>query len=92
LIHLTMTPDASSVRAYDQPHGYEKRLPYRAIVQVKHLDDKTVYLGGAVGEVDRETWAKLLDLLREQGVTTLMLHRHGKMKTIDLLQIGNLTK
>ena len=84
MIHLTMTPDVSSVRAYDQPDGYEKRLPYLAIVQIKHLDDKTVYLGGAVGTIDRGMWEALLDLLRARGVTEVMLHRHGKMKTIQL--------
>lgn len=89
MIHLTMTPDVSSIRAYDQPGGYEQRLPYLAIVQVKHLDDKTVYLGGAVGQVDRETWEKTLDLLREQGVTSVMLHRHGRMKTLDLQPVGS---
>jgi hypothetical protein len=43
-----------------------------------------VYLQGAVGTVDRETWSKTLALLRERGVTTVMLERHGQMKTIDL--------
>ncbi|RYE66041.1 MAG: hypothetical protein EOO79_07470 [Oxalobacteraceae bacterium] len=84
MIYLTMTTEASSIRAYHQPNGYEKRLPYLAIVQVKHLTDKVVYLCGAVGVVDRETWMKLLDLLRTGGITTVMLERHGRMKTIEL--------
>jgi len=86
MIHLTMTTEASSIRAYDQPDGYEKRLPYLAIVQVKHLTDKIVYLCGAIGVVDRETWKKLLALLGAQGITTVMLERHGQMKTIELQQ------
>jgi hypothetical protein len=89
MVHLTMTPDVSSIRAYDRSDGYEKRLPYLAIVQVKHLDDTTVYLGGAVGTVNRETWEAVLDLLRAQGVTTVMLHRHRKMKTIELQNRGS---
>lgn len=84
MTHLTMTTEASSIRLYDQPDGYEKRLPYLAIVHVKHLTDKITYLCGAVGVVDRETWKKLLDLLRAQGITTVMLERHGRMKTIEL--------
>lgn len=84
MIHLTMTPATSNIRAYDQPGGYENRLPYRAIVTVTHLTDKIVYLQGAVGTVCRETWTKTLDLLRERGVTTVMLERHGRMKTIEL--------
>jgi hypothetical protein len=84
MIHLTMTPEVSSIRAYDQPGGYENRRPYLAIVTVTHLTDTTVYLHSGVGKVDRETWTKVLDLLRSQGVTTLMMERHGEMKTIAL--------
>lgn len=84
MTHLTMTPAVSNIRAYDQPGGYENRRPYRAIVTVTHLTDKVVYLQGAVGAVCRETWTKTLDLLRERGVTTVMLERHGKMKSIEL--------
>lgn len=84
MIHLTMTPEVSSIRAYDRPGGYENRLPYLAIVTVTHLTDKIVYLHSGVGKVDRETWEKTLDLLREKGVTTVMLERHGRMRTIEL--------
>lgn len=83
-VHLEITTEVSSVRAYDQPGGYDKRLPYLAIVTVSHLTDTVVYLHGAVGKVDRETWTGTLDLLRERGVKTVMLERHGKMKTIGL--------
>ena len=84
MIHLTMTTEVSSIRSYDQPGGYENRRPYQAIVTVTHLTDKIVYLHGAVGTVCRETWAKTLDLLSAAGVTTVMLERHGRMKTIEL--------
>lgn len=85
MIHLKMTPQTSAIRAYDQPGGYENRRPYQAIVTVTHLTDKIVYLHGAIGTVCRETWAKTLELLRESGVTTVMLERHGRMKTIELI-------
>jgi hypothetical protein len=88
MIHLTMTSEVSSIRAYDQSAGYENRRPYLAIVTVTHLTDKVVYLHSGVGKVDRETWAKVLDLLRAQGITTLMMERHGQMKTIALQQGG----
>jgi hypothetical protein len=84
MTYLSMTPQTSVIRAYDQEGGYEGRLPYRAAVTVTHMNDKTVYLQAAVGEVDRETWEKVLDLLRSQGNTTLIMERHKEMKTIDL--------
>lgn len=84
MVHLTITPETFSVRAYDEPDGYEKRLPYKVIVQVKSLDGKIAHLSGAIGKVDRETWSALLVLLREKGFTTAMLERHKKIKTIQL--------
>lgn len=87
MIYLHITPQASNVRAYDVPDGYANRLPYLAIVTVSHLTDTIVYLHGAVGKVDRETWEGTLDLLRERGIKTVMLERHGRMKTITLKQI-----
>ena len=81
---MEMTAEVSAVRFYDCPDGYAKRLPYSVIVTVSHLTDKTVYLHGAVGTVTREKWTALLDMLREQGVTTVMLERHGRMKTLTL--------
>jgi hypothetical protein len=84
MVHLEMTPATSNIRAYNQPGGYDKRLPYTAIVTVCHLTDTIVYLRGAIGTVDRETWEKMLDLLRGQGVKTVMMERHGLMRTINL--------
>jgi len=84
MIHMKMSTRTSEIRAYDQPGGYEKRLPYLAIVTVTHLTDRIVYLSGAKGLADRETWEKMLDLLRDCGVTTVMLERRGRMKTIQL--------
>lgn len=84
MIHLEMTPATSNIRAYDQPNGYENRLPYLAILTVMHLTDTTVYLQGAVGKVDRETWNKAFALLRARGITTVMLERRGRVRTIDL--------
>lgn len=86
MIHLHATTDTFSVRAYTEPDGYENRAPYRAIVQVKSLDGRVAHLGGAIGTVNRETWAALLVLLRERGFTEVMLERHGKQRTIQLQQ------
>jgi hypothetical protein len=84
MTYLTITPEVSSIRAYDKPDGYASRLPYQGIVTVTHLTDKIVYLHGAIGKIDRATRAQGLAMLRERGVTTLMFERHGRMKSIDL--------
>lgn len=84
MIHLIMTTEVSSVRAYDNPGGYENRSPYLAILTVTHLTDKTVYLHGAVGKIDREMCKEMFAMLQARGITTVMMERHGKMKTISI--------
>lgn len=84
MVHLTMTTDVSTIRVYDDPDGYAMRQPYRVVVTVTHLNDGRVYLHGAHGDVDRETWTKILELLRERGATTVEMERHGRIKTILL--------
>jgi hypothetical protein len=82
--HLVMSPHVEFIRVYDQPGGYEKRLPYVGILGVTFLTEKIVYLHGAVGRVDRTAYAQATAMLRARGITTLMVERHGRMKTIEL--------
>lgn len=71
---LHMSRSVSEIRAYDRADGYALRLPYRAIVTVKHL-------GAAVGTLNPDDFPALLAMLKEQGVKTVMFERHGRMKT-----------
>lgn len=85
-VHLQMTVEVSTIRAYDQVDGYEKRRPYSAIVSVTQLTDSIVYLHGAVGKLDRSLWGEILHLLRERGVTQVLMERRGRVRAIDLQQ------
>lgn len=85
MIHLEITALTSDIRAYlDKPNGYADREPYRAKLTVLHLSDTLVYLQGAMGTVDRDTWRAFFDLMRARGVTKVQLERRGQMKFIDL--------
>ncbi|WP_426195094.1 hypothetical protein [Massilia sp. DWR3-1-1] len=84
MVHLHLSPSVSQVRSYDEPDGYARRLPYRAIVTITHLTDKLAYLHSAVGALGREEFPALLAMLKERGVTTVMYERHGRMKTRNL--------
>jgi len=84
MTHLHMATTVSTIRVYDGPGGYEARRAYLGIITVSHLTDRIVYVGGAVGQVDRATYALALNMLRELGVTTVMYERRGRMKTIEL--------
>lgn len=84
MVYLTMTPLISHIRAYIEPDGYARRIPYYAITTVVKLSEKVAYLCAAVGDVNRETWVETLRLLKETGYESVMLERHGRMKTITL--------
>jgi len=88
MTHLVMTPHVSFIRVYDQPDGYEKRVPYLGILAVTHLTDTTVYVHGAVGQITRQAHDQALEMLRAQGVTTVMYERRGRMKTKTLPAIA----
>lgn len=85
MIHFEITPVTSDIRAYlDKPNGYADREPYCAKLTVLHLSDTLVYLQGAMGVVDRETWRAFFDLMRARGVTRVQIERRGQMRFIDL--------
>lgn len=86
MIYLDMRPEVSVARSYNVPNGYDSRAKYLCVVTISHLSDKHVYLHGARGGMDKETWTVLLALLREKGVETVQLERRGHMKFIDLKQ------
>ena len=79
MVHLHMTPAISHIRVYVEVDGYNKRLPYIAILTIFHMGNSWAYLMGAVGTVNRETRIKAFEMLREQGIVTVMLERHGRM-------------
>lgn len=84
MTHLHLAREVSTIRAYDAPGGYEARRPYDGIITVSHLTSNTAYVHGAVGTIDRATYERALNMLRELGVTTVMYERRGRMKIIEL--------
>jgi hypothetical protein len=84
MTHLHMATAVSTIRVYDGPGGYEARRAYLGIITVSHLTDTTVYVHGAVGQIDRATYERALNMLSDLGVTKVMYERRGRMKTIKL--------
>lgn len=82
--HLHLSRSVSLLRSYAEPNGYERRIPYKAILTITHLTDTAVYLSAAVGEIDMPTWDAAMAMLKEQGVKTVQYERHGRMKTRNL--------
>jgi len=79
--HLTITPVVSQIRIYDEPNGYENRIPYKGIITVTYLNEKTVFLSGAIGEINRKIYKEIVKLLRSQGVEEVQFERRGSFKT-----------
>jgi hypothetical protein len=88
MTHLHMATAVSTIRVYDGPGGYEARRAYLGIITVSHLTDTTVYVGCAVGQIDRATYDSALNMLRDLGITKVMYERRGQMKIIELEPIN----
>jgi hypothetical protein len=88
MTHLHMATAVSTIRVYDAPGGYEARRAYLGIITVSHLTNTTVYVHGAVGQIDRATYDSALNMLRELGVTKVMYERRGQMKIVELEPIN----
>jgi len=88
MTHLHMATAVSTIRVYDGPGGYEARRAYLGIMTVSHLTDSTVYVHGAVGQIDRATYENALNMLSDLGITTVMYERRGRMKTVELEPIN----
>lgn len=84
MLYMSLSPHVSQVRFYDQPDGYEKRIPYIGIMTITYLNEKTVYISGAVGNFTRTDYQGLMDMLKSKGVTTLLYERRGKFITREL--------
>jgi hypothetical protein len=79
-MHVHYSPVISAFRVYEGQDGYATREPYIAIVYVQFLSDDTVYLSGAHGRINKESYDKAFDMLRARGVTKALYERHGKLK------------
>ena len=84
MTHLHMATTVSTIRVYDAPGGYEARRPYGGIITVTHLTDWFAYVGGAVGKVDRATYARALNMLRDLGASGELLHLDTAMRPAEV--------
>lgn len=78
---LHAEPLVWTLRLYDEPDGYEKRLPYRAVATVS-LFGKRAWICGLHGRFDRAGWRAIEEWLRTQGLTSAAMERHGRVVTL----------
>ena len=79
--HLHAEPIVWTLRLYDEPDGYARRLPYRAVATASIMGDRAL-LAGLHGRFDRGGWRAIEAWLRSQGVTSAAMERHGRIVTL----------
>lgn len=83
-LRIELEPVQFIVRGYDSADGYAQRTPYRLVLNVFLLGDGRARVFGAHGKFDRATLVRLGRALREKGVTSVLIERHGVERELDL--------
>ena len=78
---LHAEPIVWTLRLYDEPDGYERRLPYRAVATVSLMGERAL-LSGLHGRFDRSGWRAIEEWLRSRDVTSAAMERHGRIVTL----------
>lgn len=76
-MHIHFEPVMYVFRGYTDPQGYEKRQQYDLVGSVFMLGDGRARVFATHGELDRRTIGAIADGLREKGIHTVLVERHG---------------
>lgn len=64
-------------RGYDQPDGYEQRMPYRFVASIFAIGNGRARAFATHGDIDRATIQAMAADLLDKGIHTLLVERHG---------------
>ena len=74
-MEISIKPEISHVRIYEEGLTYENKDPFLFIVTVHHLGDDEVYLSGAQGKVNRTIIKELRKYLGDRGIKTIRFEK-----------------
>ena len=80
-VTLHAEPIVWTLRLYDEPDGYGRRLPYRAVATASIMGDRAL-LSGLHGRFDRPAWRAIEAWLRSRGVRSAEMERRGRIVTL----------
>lgn len=80
-VHAHAEPLVWTLRIYDEPDGYERRRPYRAVATVS-LFGRRAWISALHGTFDRAAWRAIEAWLRTRGVTSAAMERRGRTVTL----------
>lgn len=83
MTHLHAEPIVWTLRLYDEPEGYERRLPYRAVATVSLLGARA-WISGMHGQFDRAGWRAINDWLWSRGVRSAEMERRGRIVSVPV--------
>lgn len=70
-----------TLRLYDRPDGYERRLPFRAVCTV-FVHGRAAEISAMKGTFDRPSWRAIETWLRARGVESAAMERRGRVVTL----------
>lgn len=77
-------PIVWTLRLYDEPDGYERRLPYRAVATVSLMGDRAM-ICALHGRFSRADWRAIDEWLHDRGITTAEMERRGRVVTAPVV-------
>ncbi|MCD6674830.1 MAG: hypothetical protein LT106_18510 [Burkholderiaceae bacterium] len=82
MIYLHAEPIGWTLRLYDEPDGFARRVPYQTLVATVTIMGARASIWGLHGRFDRDTRRAIAQWLHEQGVTSAEMERHGRIITL----------
>lgn len=76
-MHIHLHPVMYTGYGYPNPGGFENRRPYDLVFSVFMLGNGRARVFATHGELDRKTVVNIANELREKGVHTVLVERHG---------------
>lgn len=81
---IDVEPIVATVRWYDDPKGYEKKLPYKAVATISLLNRDTVFISGMHGSINRQMLSELACWLLAHDIKFVHSFRKGKWKDYSI--------
>ena len=83
-MNVSISNLVSQIRIYEDGKSYENRDPYIGILSVLFLSDTKVYICGAHGTMNKNTYAQIVKTLKDLGVNEMVYERKGKLKIREI--------
>jgi hypothetical protein len=80
-MHLHFEPVMYVFRGYAQAGGFDRHAPYDLVGSVFCLGDGRARIFATQGDLDATTIRQLAEGLKERGIHTVLINRHGVEQT-----------